>query len=174
MVSGLAILIAGPIIAAVVTVPRTGAVAQKEGEATAASRAQFVETGREVPNIPELRVRGLETPLPTPTPTPRPAPSPRSYGTPVAHGPIADIIMAAAARYGVDGNWMVRIASCESGLNPNAYNRSGPYIGLFQFLPSTFQAHGGTNIYDPYQQSDIAANMLAHGGARSWPVCSQR
>ena len=63
---------------------------------------------------------------------------------------------------------MVNIARCESGLRPTAYNPSGPYIGLFQFLQSTFTANGGTNIYDAADQSNIAAKMLAHGQAHQW------
>ena len=78
-------------------------------------------------------------------------------GPPAPPGSIIAIIEAAAARWGVSGSWMVGIARCESGLSPTAYNPSGPYIGLFQFLPSTFRAHGGTDIYDPVQQADITA-----------------
>ena len=93
---------------------------------------------------------------------------PAPAGPPPSAGTIQAIIYAAATKYGVSYPWMLKIARCESGLNPRAYNPAGPYIGLFQFLPSTFRAHGGTNIYDPVQQSNIAANMLAHGGAGSW------
>ena len=63
---------------------------------------------------------------------------------------------------------MLKIAACESGFRPTAYNPAGPYIGLFQFLPSTFRAHGGTDIYDPWQQSEITATMLAAGQSRAW------
>ncbi|TMC50995.1 MAG: hypothetical protein E6J14_00670 [Chloroflexi bacterium] len=63
---------------------------------------------------------------------------------------------------------MLKIARCESGFNPRAYNPAGPYIGLFQFLPSTFRAHGGTDIYDPVQQSNITATMLANGQSHAW------
>ena len=63
---------------------------------------------------------------------------------------------------------MVKIARCESGLRPNAYNPRGPYIGLFQFLQSTFTANGGTNIWDAADQANIAAKMLAHGQAHQW------
>jgi soluble lytic murein transglycosylase-like protein len=118
--------------------------------------------------------RAIETPTPAP-PTvaarPRPAP-PRA--APVAAGPPADpnsvigIIEAAAARWGVSGSWMVKIARCESGLRPNAYNPRGPYIGLFQFLQSTFTHNGGTNIYDAADQANVAAKMLAHGQAHQW------
>jgi SLT domain-containing protein len=68
---------------------------------------------------------------------------------------------------------LISTAECESGLNPNAYNGSGPYEGLFQFLPSTFRAHGGTDIWDPTQQAQIAATMFANGQSGEWPVCSR-
>ena len=42
-------------------------------------------------------------------------------------------------------------------------NPAGPYIGLFQFHPTTFRAYGGKDIYDPYDQSDVAARMFARG-----------
>jgi hypothetical protein len=37
---------------------------------------------------------------------------------------------------------------------------------------STFMAHGGTSIWDPVQQSEIAAKMFASGDSSAWPVCS--
>jgi hypothetical protein len=85
---------------------------------------------------------------------------------------IEAIITTAAQANGVDPGWMIRTAQCESTLRPDAYNPSGPYYGLFQFLMSTFHAHGGTNIWDPVQQSDIAASMFASGDSSAWPICS--
>jgi hypothetical protein len=115
----------------------------------------------------------------TATPAPaRPAPArPRLHVArasvhvaPPAANPnsVIGIIEAAAARWGVSGSWMVSIARCESGLRTNAYNPRGPYIGLFQFLMSTFTHNGGTNIYSAADQSNIAAKMLAHGQAHQW------
>ncbi|HET9050319.1 MAG TPA: transglycosylase SLT domain-containing protein, partial [Candidatus Dormibacteraeota bacterium] len=114
------------------------------------------------------------TPLPTLRPTPTPAPqSPKAVAiiqvTPrVSAGTLQAIIAAAAARYGVSYSWMMKIAYCESGLNPRAVNPSGPFVGLFQFWGPTFRSHGGTNIWDPTQQANIAADMLAHGQASAW------
>lgn len=128
-------------------------------------------------NLYELRPRAplpsptpVPTPAPTPapTPTPTPKPSPAVVIPPAASGDIVGIIRAAAAQYGVSGDWMVKIAECESGLRPNAYNPRGPYIGLFQFLQSTFTANGGTNIWDPTDQANVTAKMLAHGQAWQW------
>lgn len=108
------------------------------------------------------------TPTPVPTPKATPRPAPRPVVPPAAPGSVVAIIQAAAARWGVSGDWMVSIARCESGLRPNAYNPRGPYIGLFQFLQSTFTANGGTNIWDAADQANIAAKMLAHGQAHQW------
>jgi soluble lytic murein transglycosylase-like protein len=132
-------------------------------------------------NLLELRPRApLPSPTPKPTPTPTPAPTPTPTPTPapqhtqsvvippVASGDVVSIIRAAAARWGVSGDWMVKIAECESGLRPNAVNPSGPYYGLFQFLMSTFTANGGTNIWDPADQANVTAKMLAHGQAWQW------
>lgn len=78
------------------------------------------------------------------------------------------IIRAAAARYGASGDQMVRVAMCESGLNPRAYSASSGASGLFQFMPGTFYGHGGKNIWDPYDQSNVAAQMFAQGQASAW------
>jgi soluble lytic murein transglycosylase-like protein len=106
------------------------------------------------------------------TPASRPGPAANAPAVHYAAGSIKGIITAAADRYGVSPSWMISTAECESGLNPRAYNPSGPYYGLFQFLMSTFRAHGGTNIWDPTQQSNIAASMFASGDSSAWPVCS--
>ncbi|GAC1339498.1 MAG: hypothetical protein NVSMB29_06920 [Candidatus Dormibacteria bacterium] len=131
------------------------------------------------------------TPAPTPEPTPEPTAAPTQAPTPrqvvpkppapapqqvqpvvvqqpaAPAGSIEGIIRDAAGRHGVSGDWMMKIARCESGLNPRAVNPGG-YYGLFQFSPRTFQAHGGTDIWDPYQQSEITATMLSQGQARQW------
>ena len=165
---GVSALVAGPIIAVALTSPavhhQTVAAVQPAGAAQLTERAVHL-------NDYLLRPRA---PLPPPTPTPRPAPAPAARPRaavsvpPPWTGDVVSIIRAAAARWGVSGDWMVNIAHCESGLRPNAYNPRGPYYGLFQFLMSTFRANGGTNIWDPADQSNIAAKMLAHGQAHQW------
>ena len=100
------------------------------------------------------------------------APAPAVPASSYPPGSIQAIITAAARAHGVDPSWMIRTANCESTLRPNAYNPAGPYYGLFQFLMSTFRAHGGTNIWDPTQQANIAASMFASGDSSAWPVCS--
>jgi soluble lytic murein transglycosylase-like protein len=125
--------------------------------------------------VPRM-VRMAPPPSPTATPAPAPRVHPvRTQQSQVAApsvsypaGSVEAIIEAAAAKWGVSGSWMISIARCESGLRPNAYNPSGPYYGLFQFLMSTFTHNGGTNIWDPTDQANVAAEMLAHGQAHQW------
>src|SRR5256884_10010592 len=60
-----------------------------------------------------------------------------------------------AAIYAVFGNspglsWALRVANCESHYNPLAVNRSSGASGLFQFMPSTWNANfPGQEIWDP-------------------------
>jgi soluble lytic murein transglycosylase-like protein len=173
---GLAILAVGPIIGASLFAPGGSVAVSNHADSASAIQVDRIRSTHvhelDFAPDPTLAPPALAVHLTSAhkaAPTPGPVP-----GVSYAPGSVAAIIMAAASGAGVDGNWLVSIASCESGLRPNAYNPGGPYIGLFQFLPSTFAAHGGTNIYDPNQQATIAANMIAHGGASSWPVCSRR
>jgi soluble lytic murein transglycosylase-like protein len=128
---------------------------------------------------PDFRGHMIAAPTPAPSATPAPARPVanlrvklRSVAPPLvaAASPssVIGIIEAAAARWGVSGAWMVQIARCESGLRPTAVNPGGPYIGLFQFLQSTFTHNGGTNIWDATDQANITAKMLAHGQAYQW------
>lgn len=179
MAGGLAALAVGPFIAlghgghpllTAAAVDRPAQVDSTERVANVSyplSRYVVAET-REPDPTPPPTPAPPPPPKPTPAPTPRPTPAPPPPAPVPSPGTIEAIIYAAATSHGVSYSWMLKIAECESGLNPRAYNPAGPYIGLFQFLPSTFRAHGGTDIYDPVQQSNITADMLAHGQAGAW------
>jgi hypothetical protein len=171
----MATLIISPIVALTVTTATQSSVAHSAAPASAHTVSRIL--GITPLKAFELREPQTDAPSPAARPAPRPpvvVTRPRPTRLPVVAGPpasptsIIGIIEAAAARWGVSGSWMVSIARCESGLRPTAYNPHGPYIGLFQFLTSTFRANGGTNIYDPADQSNIAAKMLAHGQAHQW------
>jgi soluble lytic murein transglycosylase-like protein len=156
----------------------SSAASSSDGASTPAAPAAstFMATAAVPTPLPVLIVRIPPTAPPTPTPTPvvrAAAPAPASTGTSSSGGDIEAIITAAGQAAGVDPNWLISTAECESGLNPNAYNGAGPYEGLFQYLPSTFAAHGGTDIWDPTQQAQIAATMFANGESGEWPVCSR-
>ena len=166
---GTVTLVAGPLLAvALVSSPAPAA-------APSAPLISFHTTDNVVHDpIPRMLRNIPPVPAPTPAPTPRPSVKPLRTQRPAIPqvsyppGSVEAIIEAAAAQWGVSGSWMISIAECESGLRPNAYNPHGPYYGLFQFLMSTFTHNGGTNIWDPTDQAQIAAKMLAHGQAYQW------
>ncbi|CAN5686710.1 hypothetical protein BH24ACT26_BH24ACT26_02330 [soil metagenome] len=84
---------------------------------------------------------------------------------------VSDIILAAGAEFGVDGSYLLSVASCESDLDPDAVNGAG-YHGLFQFDEQTWAAYGYGSIYDPVAQARTAARLLAAGHSSRWPNCA--
>jgi hypothetical protein len=81
-------------------------------------------------------------------------------------------IAEAATEYGQSERAMVRVARCESTLNPCALNSDGPYYGLYQFLKSTWQStpYGDRDIFDPQAQALAAGWMWQQGRKNEW-VC---
>lgn len=79
----------------------------------------------------------------------------------------ANLIRQLAPSFGVDPNQAVRLATFESGLNPNAVSSAGA-VGLFQVLPST-GASLGYDVSDPLQNIQAgltywAQKLAAFGG----------
>jgi hypothetical protein len=85
------------------------------------------------------------------------------------YGGYEQAIYDACSRYGCDGATLVRVAGCESGFNPSAVGPHGE-IGLFQFMDYTFYAYGGSDIWNPYEQIEVAAQMWSQGLGFHW-VC---
>jgi soluble lytic murein transglycosylase-like protein len=109
---------------------------------------------------------------PTPTPSPRTKRSETDGNdAPEYGGSINEVIYAAAAEFGLDGDYLLSVASCESGLDPGAVNPVG-YYGLFQFDEETWAAYGYGSIYDPVAQARTAAELLAAGEYSRWPNCA--
>ena len=93
---------------------------------------------------------------------------------PPAPGEISAIIVAAADKYGVSADTLLRVAYCESRYDPLAYNGILGASGLFQIIPGTWRAnsaaagYGGASVWDPVANANVAAWMFAHGQARQW------
>jgi hypothetical protein len=86
---------------------------------------------------------------------------------------IVQIIYDAAARHGVSGDWLLNTATCESGLDPWAYNHDTGDSGVFQFRPATWAEWGGDPgaIWDVWSQADMAAWAFSVGLHTHW-CCS--
>jgi soluble lytic murein transglycosylase-like protein len=91
-----------------------------------------------------------------------PAPEPTS---------VTEIVYAAAVEHGVDPDYLLSVASCESDLDPEAHSGAG-YHGLFQFDQETWAAYGYGSIYDAAAQADTAARLFAAGHSERWPNCA--
>jgi soluble lytic murein transglycosylase-like protein len=125
-----------------------------------------IETSESVVGMMRFRGASFRT---RPTPTPSPTEEPEVYVPPA--GSLASIIYAAAAEFGIDGSYLLSVASCESGLNVQAYSPAG-YHGLFQFDQATWAAYGYGSIYDATAQARTAARLIAAGQASRWPNCA--
>jgi len=67
--------------------------------------------------------------------------------------------------------WALRVAYCESRYNPRAVNAASGASGLFQFMPSTWNAYfPGWNIWDPSAQARAARVFYDKGWTNAW-VC---
>lgn len=92
-------------------------------------------------------------------------------------GSVEDIIRQAARNHGVDENHLLRIAECESTLNPNAVNtayyENGHPSGLFQHLSGYFPARAekygySTDVFDAQSNANVTAAMFAEGLSYLW------
>jgi soluble lytic murein transglycosylase-like protein len=86
-------------------------------------------------------------------------------------GSMEGIITSAATEFGLDPDYLIGVAACESGLDPSAYNEAG-YHGLFQFDEETWGAYGYGSIWDPSAQARTTARLIAAGEGSRWPNCA--
>ena len=111
------------------------------------------------------------TTLPRSTTTTRPARPATSSGS---SGPVA--ATGTVNGYPCGGQLPpCRVLACESGGNPTAENPRSSASGLWQFLDSTWDGHGGyarASYAPPSVQNDKAAMLWAGGaGAGHWAAC---
>lgn len=103
-----------------------------------------------------------------------PPASPTPAATPVPT--IAQLITAAAHRFGQDPKRLLAVARCESSLRVNAVGDGGRSLGIFQYQARTFLEHARisglpytlADIGDPAAQSTLAAWAFSTGRASAW------
>jgi soluble lytic murein transglycosylase-like protein len=116
------------------------------------------------------------------TPTPAaaqeaPDPAPEGAG-PAAAQAVPDVpglIADAARRWGLDGARMLRVAWCESKLNPGATSRYG-HRGVYQFDGATWRERAPlagfspdfAEAYDARENVEVAAATFAAGQWWRW------
>ena len=81
---------------------------------------------------------------------------------------VKSVIVAHAKKHGLDPTEMLKVASMESGGDPNAVSSTGA-IGVFQFTSATAKAFGLNNRFD--LDANVEAGMLlANENLRSLPT----
>jgi hypothetical protein len=133
-----------------------------------------VQATESAASVMHFRTRVFEArPSPGPSPTPDSSTRVDEAGSAPDAGEssVTEVVYEGAAEFGVDGDYLLSVASCESGLDPYAENPAG-YYGLFQFDESTWAAYGYGSIFDARAQARTAAQLLAAGQASRWPNCA--
>ncbi len=116
-------------------------------------------------------------PSPTATPTPTLTPTP----TIIINAPadLEDLFTKYANAYGVDKQYLERIANCESHFGTGANN--GPYGGMFQFAKEIWISTRGLMGIDPNpdlrfsaeESIRTAAFLISQNHSSLWPNCGK-
>lgn len=104
----------------------------------------------------------------------KPQPKPRVEAT----GDVELIVRQAARKHGIDEDYFVRIAMCESTMNPNAVNHSyyenGNPSGLFQHISGYWPAraakygYAGASVFNAEANANVTAGMWRDGQSNLW------
>jgi len=102
-------------------------------------------------------------------------PRARAYPSQVV-GTVRHAIYDSALTFGLPYPVLLKVAQCESALNPHASN--GSHFGLFQFAPDTFKRAAGQlrantgvsarSYWNPLDASYVAGYLFATGQSSSW------
>ncbi len=67
---------------------------------------------------------------------------------------------------------LYRVIPCESSYNPYAVNYVGPFYGLMQFYPPTWNRLGGGDWFSAWQQGYNTAKLIGQTSpGTQWPPC---
>lgn len=151
-------------------VPEETPTAQPQATATQATAAQAPS-----PTSPSRSQAASPTATATPESTPTPAPTAVRGENPTRDA-IQDEFSAGFRSVGGSEdalrNILYRVIPCESGYRVDAVNPAGPYWGLMQFLPATWEIAGGGDWQDPRQQGANTARLLQSRTPQTqWPHC---
>lgn len=109
------------------------------------------------------------------------APNPAlAVADPSSHGGlrVADrerVIRQIKRAWGGNDNKAIRVAECESGLNPKATSPGSTYLGLWQFSRATWRDYDGPGD-DPrdvnaFRQTEVAYRLFQDRRWAPWPTC---
>lgn len=95
-----------------------------------------------------------------------------STASAMSGGGIQDVIRQASAKHGVNGDYMVKVAKCESTWNPNAVNTGyfaggGHPTGLYQYLPETWNRISSRSPYGQQPWSEVT-NGTTNAYVTAW------
>lgn len=133
--------------------------------------------------ISELKVQEKKVVI-TPEPTPQTKVASITIEKPVEEPKVTpnavEVIKEYASEKGLDSEIMIKIAECESGLNPSAVN--GQYAGIYQFHPQTWESNRKAMNEDPNtslrfnleEAVKTAAFKMSRDGFGAWPECSSK
>ena len=82
---------------------------------------------------------------------------------------VEDLIVSMAKDAGLDPNTALRIAKCESSLNPMARNKHSTAKGLYQFLDRTFANYCEGDVFNP--EDSIKCFIKLYPKHPNWWLC---
>ena len=85
---------------------------------------------------------------------------------------VVGIITAASNKHGLSAGYMIKVATCESTLNPSAVNRGyyaggGHPSGLYQYLPETWNRISSRSPYGQQPWSEVF-NVTTNANVTAW------
>lgn len=117
--------------------------------------------------------RAINTATLTQTASASPAPKPKATVRASSNRSVESIVRQAAVRHGLNPDWFVRLAMCESTMNPNSVNydyyENGHPSGLFQHItgywPQRAKDHGyaGASVFNAEANANVTAAMWKSG-----------